>query len=66
LLPLQCRQSCRGNRSAVAVEKDHGAGLADLQAGEKLREPFQLDDDCDDAGEIAAYHRRRRGDITMR
>ena len=61
-LPLQRRRSRRRNHSAAPVEEHHRAGLPDLQTGEKLREPFQLDDDRDDAGKIEVYDDRRRGD----
>jgi hypothetical protein len=61
-LTLQRRQGCRCNHSAAPVEEDHRAGVPDLQAREKSREPFQLDDDRDDAGEIEIYDDRRRSD----
>ena len=61
-LLLQRRRSRRRNHLAIPVENDHRAGLADLQAGKELREPFQLDDDRDDAGKIEVYDDRRRGD----
>ena len=59
-----CLSGSRGRRRddrAVAIEQNYGAGFANGQTGEKLRQPLELNDNRDDSGKIAIDHDRCRG-----